>query len=48
MLRDVLLRVLYLGQKHGSGARIVLFRVDVNGAFRQVPVDPETTPASGY
>ena len=37
VLRDALLRVLYLRQKHGPRARIVLSRIDVKGAncFRQ-------------
>ena len=48
MLRDVLLRVLHLMQKHGPYARIVLPRIDVKDAFRQVPVDPEGDPAFGY
>ena len=44
VLRDVLLRVLYLGQKHGSGARIVLFRVDVDGAFSTGSSGPRNYP----
>lgn len=48
MLRDALLRVLYLRQEHGPGTRIVLSRIDVKDAFRQIPVDPEGAPAFGY
>ena len=48
MLRDVLLRVLFLCQKRGKNARIVLCRVDVKDAFRQVPVDPAGAPVFGY
>ena len=48
MFRDVLLRVLFLRQLPGPTARIVLYRVDVKDAFRQVFVDPEGTPVFGY
>ena len=40
VLREVLLRVLFLRQTNGRSARIVLFHVDVQEAFRQVLVDP--------
>ena len=39
MLRDVLMRVLFLRQSRGTAARIVVYRVDVKDAFQQVPVD---------
>ena len=45
---DVLLRVLLLQQKHGKNARIVLCPVNVNGAIRQVPVDPAGAPDFEY
>ena len=48
VLRDVLLRVLFLRQTHGRRVRIVLCRVDVEDAFRQVLVDPVGAPAFGY
>ena len=48
VLRDVLLRVLLLRQKHGLTARIVLCRVDVKDAFRQVLADPVGAPVFGY
>ena len=48
MLRDILLRVLFLRQTHGPRARLVLRRVDVNNAFRQVLVDPTGAPVFGY
>ena len=48
MLRDVLLTVLYLRQRHGPGARIVLSRIDVKQAYRQIPVDPEGASVFGY
>ena len=48
VLRDVLLRVLYLRQKHGPGAHIVLSRTNVKYACRHLPVDPEGSPAFGY
>ena len=48
MLRDVLLRLLYLRQKHGPGARIVMSRIDVKDALRQVPVDAEGATVIGY
>ena len=48
MLRDVLMRVLFLGQAHGEDSRIVSCRVDVKDAFSQVPVDPAGAPVFGY
>ena len=48
MLRDVLLRVLFLRQMHGPTAKIVLSCVDVKDAFRQVLVDPVGAPVFGY
>ena len=48
VLREVLLRVLFLRQTHGSRARILLCRVDVKDAFRQVLVDPAGAPTFGY
>ena len=48
VLRDVLLRVLYLRQKHGPGARIVSSHIDVKEAYRQIPADPEGAPVFGY
>ena len=48
VLREVLLRVMFLRQTHGSSARILLCRVDVKDAFRQVLVDPAGAPAFGY
>ena len=48
MFRDVLLRVLFLRQKHGPAARIVLCRFDVKDAFRQVFVDPVVASVFGY
>ena len=48
VLRDVLMRVLLLRQSHGADARIVLCRIDVKDAFRQVPVDPAGAPVFGY
>ena len=38
VLRDVLLRVLFLRQMHGPTAGIVLCRVDVKDAYRQALV----------
>ena len=48
VLREVLLRVLFLRQTHGRSARIVLCRVDVKEAFRQVLVDPVGASVFGY
>ena len=45
---DVLLRVMYLRQKFGPNARIVLSKLDVKSAFRQVPVDRSRAPIFGY
>ena len=48
VLRVVLLRVLILRQMHGPTARIVICRVDVKDAFRQVLIDPVGAPVFGY
>ena len=48
VLRDMLMRVLFLRLSHGTDAQIVLCRVDVEGAFWQVPVDPAGVPVFGY
>ena len=48
VFKDVLLRVLFLRQLHGPTARIVLCRVDVKDAYRQVLVDPVGAPGFGY
>ena len=48
MLRDVLLRVLFLRQRHDSTARILLCRADVKDALRQVPADPAGAPTFWY
>ena len=48
VLREVLLGVMFLRQTHGSNARILLCRVDVKDAFRQVLVDPTGAPVFGY
>ena len=48
MLRDVLLRLLFLRKLRGPTARTVLCRVDVKDAYRQVLVDPVGMPVFGY
>ena len=48
VLRDVVMRVLLVRQSHRRDARIVLCRVDVKDAFRQVLVDPAGAPVSAY
>ena len=48
VVHDILLRVMFLRQTHGSSARILLCRVDVKDAFRQASVDPAGAPAFGY
>ena len=40
VMREVLQRVLGLRAKYGDGARILIQKVDVKNAFRQIPVDP--------
>ena len=47
-LRVVLLCVWFLRQTHGGSARVVLCRVDVQEAFRQVLVDPVGASVFGY
>ena len=48
VLREVLLEVVFLRQPHGSSAPILVCRVDVKSAFRQVLVDPAGAPVFGY
>ena len=48
VLRDISLRVLYLRQKHGPGARILSSRNDVREAYRQIGVYREGAPVLGY
>ena len=48
LLRDVLVRFLFLLQRRGSRPRIHLCRVDVKEPFRQVLVDPAGAPKFGY
>ena len=47
VLRELLLRVVFLRQTHGSTARIVLCRVDFKYVCRWVLVDPAGAPAFG-
>ena len=48
VLFDVLSRVLYLRQLHGVQLEILIGRVDVKEAFRQVPVDASGASVFGY
>ena len=41
-------RILYLRQRHDVGARVMLCRIDVKDAFRQIPVDPFHAGEFGY
>ena len=40
VFRDVCRRILYLRQHHGVAVCVILCRIDVKDAFRQVPIDP--------
>ena len=44
VLTDILKRILYLRQMHGVTAEIMLCRIDVKEALRQVLVDPAGAP----
>ena len=48
VLRDVTWRILYLRRRFGPGARIVLSKIDVSEAFRQVSVQWAVAPVFGY
>ena len=48
VLRDVISRILYLRRRLGPGARIVLSKIDVSEAFRQVSVQWAGAPVFGY
>ena len=45
---DVCRRLLYLHQRHDVVARVMLCRIDVKDAFRQIPVDPLHAAKFGY
>ena len=48
VVRDTLWRILYLWQRFGRGARIVLSKIDMKCAFRQIPVEITHGPVFGY
>ena len=48
VLRDIIWRILYLRKRFGRGARIVLSKMYVKDAFRQVPVEITRAPVVGY
>ena len=48
VLRKVLMRILFLRQKFGPSARIVISKLHVKEAFRQVLVDPSRAAYFGY
>lgn len=48
VLFDIFSRIMFLRQLHGEVLDILLCRVDVKEAFRQIPVDPAGAPAFGY
>ena len=45
---DICGRTLYLRQRHGGVVRVMLCRLDVKDAFRQIPVDPMYAIKLGY
>ena len=48
VMREVLQRILGLRAKFGGRARILIQKMDVKNAFRQIPVDPDGAAAFGY
>ena len=48
VMHEVLQRVLGLRVKFGDRARILIQKMDVKNAFRQIPVDPDGAAAFGY
>ena len=48
MLRNIIGRILYLRRRFGPRARIVLSKIDVTEAFRQVSVQWAGAPVFGY
>ena len=48
VLFDILSRILFLRQLHGESVQIMLCRVDVREAFRQVVIDPSRASVFGY
>ena len=48
VLRDVIWRILFWRAKFGPSARIVMSKIDLTDAFRNVPVRPEKSAVFGY
>ena len=48
VLRDIIWCILYLPQRFGRGARIVLSKIDVKDAFRHRPVEITRASVFGY
>lgn len=48
VLFEILSRIIFLRQLHGASLQILLCRIDVKEAFRQVPVDPSGASVFGY
>ena len=48
VFRDVCRRIIYLCQRHDVVARVMLCRIDVKDASRQIPVEPLHTAKFGY
>ena len=48
VLRNIIGRILYLRRRFGSRARIVLSKIDVTEAFRQVSAQWAGAPVFGY
>ena len=48
VLRDIIWHILYLRRRFGRGARIVLSKMGVKDAFRQVPVEITRPPVFGH
>ena len=48
VLRDIVWRILWLRRTYGPSARIVLSKIDVTDAFRQVAVQWSGAPVFGY
>ena len=48
VMREVLQKILGLEAKFGDRARTLIQNMDIQNAFRHIPVDPDDTDAFGY
>lgn len=48
VIKDGLLRAVFLRQEFGQSARVVFSKIDISTAHRQFPINPQGAPMFGY